>query len=146
MEAVDRIAPLGTVPDEAVEANARIGALGPVSSPRLAAADLAFHASLVATAGSPRLERLHGAIMGEVRLSMAQVQAAHLLDAASIATEHAEILARIRRRDVAGAVAAVRRHLMRTESALAQHLASSGHLGAASHSSDDLPATDRSPS
>lgn len=121
-EALDRIAPGGIVPESAVEANERIRALGAVSSPRLVASDLGFHASLVAAAGSARLERLYGSIMSEVRLSMAQVQAAHLLDAASIAAEHAAILARVRERDVTGAVEAVRVHLRRTEHALTRHL------------------------
>jgi DNA-binding GntR family transcriptional regulator len=121
-EALARITPLATVPEEAIEANERIRALGPVSSPRLVASDLAFHASLVAASGSARLERLYGAIMGEVRLSMAQVQAAHLLDAASIAQEHAAILERINECDVAGALDVIRAHLARTEAALTQHL------------------------
>ncbi|XVQ15000.1 GntR family transcriptional regulator [Spirillospora sp. CA-255316] len=122
VETLERIAVEGEVPEEAVEANNRIQALGPVSSPRLVSSDLAFHTSLVAATGSTRLERLYGSIMGEVRLSMAQVQAAHLLDAASIATEHAEILARVAQRDVSGAVHAIRVHLSRTEQALTHYL------------------------
>ena len=42
--------------------------------------DIRFHRVLVDALESRRLSRVHGAMMGETRLCMAQVQAHHLLD------------------------------------------------------------------
>jgi DNA-binding GntR family transcriptional regulator len=73
--------------------------------------DMAFHSELVGAIRSPRLSRLYRFLAGEVRLSMAQLQANHLLSASRIAQEHAAILACIERGDVDGAVASVTQHI-----------------------------------
>jgi DNA-binding GntR family transcriptional regulator len=73
--------------------------------------DMAFHSELVGAIRSPRLSRLYRFLAGEVRLSMAQLQANHLLSASRIAQEHAAILACIEREDVDGAVASVTQHI-----------------------------------
>ena len=122
VEAVGSLATTGAVPVEADAVNDRIRALGEVSTPSLVLSDIGFHESLVAAAGSPRLERIYRSIMGEIRLTMAQVQAAHLLDAASIATDHQRITDRIRAGDAAGALTAVRSHLGVTERLLTRHV------------------------
>ena len=73
--------------------------------------DMAFHSELVGAIRSPRLSRLYRFLAGEVRLSMAQLQANHLLSASRIASEHAAILECIEREDVDGAVASVTQHI-----------------------------------
>ena len=54
-------------------------------------ADMAFHASLIDAAGSPRLRRLYGTLEGEIRLCIAQLRPAWHTPAA-LAEEHRQVL------------------------------------------------------
>jgi DNA-binding GntR family transcriptional regulator len=83
---------------------------------------MAFHTELVGAIGSPRLNRLYRHLAGEVRLSMAQLQANHLLSASRIASEHAAILECIERRDVDGAVTSAAEHIERACTRLIAHI------------------------
>ena len=84
----------------------------------IVATDVSFHLALVAELKSPRLSRLYGSLMGEMRLCMAQVQAHNLLDPARIADEHSHIAAG----DEARAVAEVELHLQRACTRLTTYL------------------------
>jgi DNA-binding GntR family transcriptional regulator len=81
-----------------------------------------FHESLVDSLGSKRISRLYRALMGEMRLCMAQVQSHGLLKASTIAAEHAAILDRIEAGDVDGAARAMDEHLSRARDELAPFL------------------------
>lgn len=75
-----------------------------------ATADRRFHSALVADAGSPRLSRMHGVILGEIEMTMGRI--AHgTVSAESVAAEHEQILAAIRAGDEAAATDAMRTHL-----------------------------------
>jgi DNA-binding GntR family transcriptional regulator len=54
-------------------------------------ADLAFHSALVASVGSPRLERLYSSLVGEIELCIAQLRPAWITPAA-LAAEHRALL------------------------------------------------------
>jgi DNA-binding GntR family transcriptional regulator len=86
-EAVARLAAAGILPPAAIAANRAI-----VEGTPFAAHDIAFHRALVAGQPSPRLVKLHDALMGEVELCIGQVQAAHLLTAGDVASQHQGIL------------------------------------------------------
>ena len=90
----------------------------------IVAADVAFHLALVAELNRPRLSRLYGSLMGEMRLCMAQVQAHNLLDPSRIAAEHAGILEAVAAGDEARAVAEIDLHLQRACTRLTTHLES----------------------
>jgi DNA-binding GntR family transcriptional regulator len=79
----------------------------------LVESDIAFHRALVAASRSPRLRRLHEAVIGEAHLCMAQVQVRHLLHPQVIADEHTRILAMIEARDTDRAAAEMDAHLAR---------------------------------
>lgn len=55
-------------------------------------ADIDFHVALVHALGSPRVDRMYNAVIGEAHLCMAQVQAHRLLSASTIAAEHRAIV------------------------------------------------------
>jgi DNA-binding GntR family transcriptional regulator len=86
--------------------------------------DVAFHSALVDALGSPRMNRLFRSLVAEVRLSMAQVQAHHLLQPLRIADEHSAILDRIEHGDVEGAVTEITAHLERACARLISHVES----------------------
>jgi len=73
--------------------------------------DVEFHRALVAATKSPRLRRLHDAVIGEAHLCMAQVQIHHLLHPQVIAEEHMRILSLIAERNVSAASAETNAHL-----------------------------------
>ena len=73
----------GTIPAEALAAHRAFN-----TSDGFAQHDIAFHRSLVAGQPSPRLTRMHTPLMGEIELCIGQVQAAQLLTAAEVATQH----------------------------------------------------------
>lgn len=73
--------------------------------------DIEFHRGLVAASQSPRLRRLHEAVIGEAHLCMAQVQVHHLLHPRVIAEEHKRILATIEAGDPDRAAAEMDAHL-----------------------------------
>ena len=105
---------------------------------RMAATDVAFHKSLVAAAGSPRIARMHSMIMGEAHICMVQVQDRHLLHAETIAREHAQILAAIREGDVAATTSEITGHLARARDGLLQRHGEINALGEASAREDDV--------
>ncbi|MEU8633123.1 GntR family transcriptional regulator [Amycolatopsis sp. NPDC048633] len=74
-------------------------------------ADVAFHRALVGAVGSPRLERMHGTVMGEAQLCIAQVRRTASTDLAGLTDKHAAILDAIRAGDCASAEDAMRADL-----------------------------------
>jgi DNA-binding GntR family transcriptional regulator len=84
--------------------------------------DIAFHRALVDALNSPRLTRAYGSVIGEAHLSMAQVQANHLLHPGVILAEHEQILLAIHNGDPKGAALCVTAHLDRACRQLSAHL------------------------
>jgi DNA-binding GntR family transcriptional regulator len=79
---------------------------------QVVAADAAFHRSLVTAVGSPRLERLYGALSGEIRLCVAQLRPSWASPSA-IGREHHEVLDVLETGDVRAAEARMTAHLER---------------------------------
>lgn len=88
----------------------------------LVESDVEFHRALVAASQSPRLRRLHEAVIGEAHLCMAQVQVHHLLHPQVIADEHKRILAMIKAGDADNAVAEIDAHLAQARNRLVTYL------------------------
>ncbi|MFL1443322.1 GntR family transcriptional regulator [Nocardiopsis protaetiae] len=98
--AITVLAAEGSVPAEAAEAQVLIEAAARDGNfERQVDADIAFHTALVSGAGSPRLNRMHELIMGEVHLTMGRFQAHRSTQGSTIAHEHAAILEGIQARD-----------------------------------------------
>jgi DNA-binding GntR family transcriptional regulator len=118
------LAERGDVPPGAAEAvdrfRAAIASGGKVTD--LVESDIEFHRALVAASRSPRLRRLHEAVIGEAHLCMAQVQVRSLLHPQVIADEHAHILAMIEARDTDRAAAEMDAHLSRARKKLVAYL------------------------
>jgi DNA-binding GntR family transcriptional regulator len=114
-EVVRRLAARGTLPDPARRANDEVTALEPGSGMEVAEPVIRFHLGLVSALGSPRLTRLFGTLMGEMRLCMAQMNYRRLLHAPAIADEHKLILDQIAAGNPDGAVAALEEHLRKAE-------------------------------
>jgi DNA-binding GntR family transcriptional regulator len=117
-EVVRRLAIAGTVPDIAAKANNEVVGLDSGSGMEVAEPVMRFHLGLVEALGSPRLSRLFGTLMGEMRLCMAQMSYRRLLHAPAIAEEHERILEEIASGNPEGAVAALADHLQRAENRL----------------------------
>jgi len=117
-EVVRRLAIGGTVPDIAAKANNEVVGLDSGSGMEVAEPVMRFHLGLVEALGSPRLSRLFGTLMGEMRLCMAQMSYRRLLHAPAIAEEHELILEEIASGNPEGAVAALADHLQRAENRL----------------------------
>lgn len=118
-EVARRLASDGVVPQAAercIRDMAEAKADGPLSG--LVEPDIRFHRVLVDALESRRLSRVHGAMMGETRLCMAQVKAHHLLDPNVIIAEHTAILEAIADGDVDRAPMEVASHLDRACHAL----------------------------
>lgn len=81
-------------------------------------ADMRFHRSLVADAGSSRLARMHEIIMGEVELTMGQYLAHRTTPAGTIVVEHQQILDAIAAGDANAAQVALSEHLGHAKSRL----------------------------
>jgi DNA-binding GntR family transcriptional regulator len=79
---------------------------------QVVAADGAFHHALVKAVGSPRLERLYGALSGEIRLCVAQLRPSWASPSA-IGHEHHEVLDVLETGDVQAAEARMTAHLER---------------------------------
>ena len=79
---------------------------------KVVAADAAFHQALVSAVGSPRLERLYGALSGEIRLCVAQLRPSWASPSA-IGHEHHEVLDVLESGDVDAAEARMTAHLER---------------------------------
>lgn len=118
--AVARLARSGTIPAEALAAHRELLERAAVDQ-RLAAADAEFHRALVAGQPSVRLARLHDALMGEIQLSIGQVQAHHLLPAAAIAEQHQAILDAVTAGDAEGAARLTAAHIHGARDALLRH-------------------------
>lgn len=123
-EVMAELASHGTVPAEAEEAlrQFRAAARSKDSITRLVELDVLFHRRLTAAVGSPRLVRMHEAVIGEAHLCMAQVQAHHLLNPHVIAREHAGILQAIRDHDPEQASKRLTDHLVRARDLLASYV------------------------
>jgi DNA-binding GntR family transcriptional regulator len=118
-EVVRRLAARGTVPQIAAKANNEVVGLNSGSGMEVVAEPvMRFHLGLVEALGSPRLSRLFGTLMGEMRLCMAQMSYRRLLHAPAIAEEHERILEEIASGNPEGAVAALADHLQRAENRL----------------------------
>ncbi|HXO58019.1 MAG TPA: GntR family transcriptional regulator [Mycobacterium sp.] len=117
-EVVRRLAIAGTVPDIAAKANNEVVGLDSGSGMEVAEPVMRFHLGLVEALGSPRLSRLFGTLMGEMRLCMAQMSYRRLLHAPAIAEEHERILEEIASGNPEAAVAALADHLHRAENRL----------------------------
>jgi DNA-binding GntR family transcriptional regulator len=79
---------------------------------RVVAADAAFHQALVTAVGSPRLERLYGALSGEIRLCVAQLRP-RWASPSAIGHEHHEVLDVLESGDADAAEARMTAHLER---------------------------------
>jgi DNA-binding GntR family transcriptional regulator len=118
-EAVRELAADRRVPASAVAANDRVRASGTASSIASVEPDMRFHAALIDQLESPRLGRMYGSLVNEVRLCMAQVQGRSLLPVDQIADEHQEILKAIGDGDGDTAVSILTGHLGRASERLA---------------------------
>jgi DNA-binding GntR family transcriptional regulator len=110
-EAIRELAADRRVPSSATEANERVRATGTGSTVESVEPDMRFHAALVESLNSPRLQRMYRSLIDEARLCMAQVQSRSLLGVDQIADEHRQILDHIAEGDADAAVATLRRHL-----------------------------------
>ena len=79
---------------------------------KVVSADAAFHQALVSAVGSPRLERLYGALSGEIRLCVAQLRPSWASPSA-IGHEHHEVIDVLESGDVEAAEARMTAHLER---------------------------------
>ncbi|MCW2943419.1 MAG: GntR family transcriptional regulator [Actinoallomurus sp.] len=122
-ETLRRLAATRAVPDAARDAVGELAAMTDSGSlAALVESDIRFHRELVDALASPRLSRLHVAVMGEMRLCMAQVQSHRLLRPEEIVAEHELILERVAAGDAEGSAAAGVAHLDRACTELTQHL------------------------
>lgn len=88
--AIERLARAGSIPAEALRAHRELLAT-PDDAP-FARIDARFHRALVSGQPNARLVRMHGLLMGEIELCIAQVQAERVLTPGEIAVQHGEIL------------------------------------------------------
>lgn len=120
--AVFRLAVGGTIPAEALSAHRAIQSLddvaSPLSSPGIAALDIAFHRALVTGQGNVRLQRMHSLIMGEIELCIGQVLAGRLRTATDVASDHQQILDAVTAGDAARAEKLTEQHIAVTRSRL----------------------------
>ena len=116
-EAVSALAVHGVIPPAAVTANTAVSA-----DTDFARHDIAFHRAIVAGQPSLRLSRMHHLLMGEIELCIGQVQSAHLISAADIATQHQGILDAIGSGDSDGASTLMREHILGARDRLLDHV------------------------
>jgi DNA-binding GntR family transcriptional regulator len=90
------------------------------------APDIEFHAVLAAHVGSRRVSHMHAALMQQMQLCMAQVQAHHLLSPTIIVAEHEQIATAIRDGAPEAAARELEQHLERARSVLIDFLRSEG--------------------
>jgi len=121
-EVVMELAAQGLVPEQARKSLDQLRDSSSPSVTEVVHLDMAFHSELVGAIHSPRLNRLYRFLAGEVRLSMAQLQANHLLSSSRIVSEHAAILACIEQEDVEGAVNSVTKHIEQACARLLAHV------------------------
>jgi DNA-binding GntR family transcriptional regulator len=118
--AVASLAGEGTIPADAVAAHRELLAVARAGG-AFATADAAFHRALVAGSPSPRLARMHGALMGEIELCIGQVQAHHLLDVTDVAAQHQRILDAVLAGDASAASDLAAAHIDAAGAALLAH-------------------------
>jgi DNA-binding GntR family transcriptional regulator len=124
-EAYWLLAEHGSIPEEAVAANASLRAAAEAAALiDFVDADVQFHRSLIDHLKSSRITKTHSALINEMRLCLVQVQAQNLLDPLVIAREHEGILDAIGRMDQPEAAEAGRQHLDHALARLAPHLSS----------------------
>lgn len=109
-EATGSLARGGTIPADALAAHRALLDAARVDG-AFAAQDAAFHRALVAGQSSPRLARMHAALMGEIELCIGQVQAHDLMAVAEVAAQHQGILDAVTAGDAATAAARARAHI-----------------------------------
>jgi DNA-binding GntR family transcriptional regulator len=117
-EVVRRLTARRILPPAAVKATDDLAALSAGSGMEVAEPAMRFHLGLVEALESPRLNRLFGTLMGEMRLCLAQMNHRHMLDAPIIAAEQKRILEQIAVGHPDGAVAALAEHLRLAEDRL----------------------------
>ena len=109
---VRRLASCRTLPTAAADTITAMKALGTGALPtQYVAPDIEFHTALAAHVGSNRVTRMHAALMQEMQLCMAQVQAHHLLSPTVIVAEHERIAEAILERGPEAAAQELRAHL-----------------------------------
>jgi DNA-binding GntR family transcriptional regulator len=118
--AVASLAASGALPADALAAHRELLAVAPTGG-AFAGADAAFHRALVAGSPSPRLARMHGALMGEIELCIGQVQAHHLLDVTDVAAQHQRILDAVIEGDPTAAAELTAAHIDAAGAALLAH-------------------------
>lgn len=118
--ALGRLASDGAIPADALAAHRTLLETAR-SGGSFAAADADFHRALVAGQSSPRLARMHAALMGEIELCIGQVQALHLIPVADVAAQHQGILDAVTAGDAETAAARARAHVDLTRTTLLAH-------------------------
>jgi DNA-binding GntR family transcriptional regulator len=118
--ALGSLAAGGTIPADALAAHRRLLDVAR-SGGEFAASDAAFHRALIAGSPSPRLARMHGALMGEIELCIGQVQAHHLLDVTEVAAQHQHILDAVMAGNETAAADLARAHIDAAGTALLAH-------------------------
>jgi DNA-binding GntR family transcriptional regulator len=115
--AVGRLAASGTMPQAGLKAQrAMLARIDGTES--LAEYDIAFHRALGEGQSSVRLAKMHALLLGEIELCIAQVQAGHLLDASTVATQHQGIIDAIVAGDEQLAMQRTREHIIASRDAL----------------------------
>jgi DNA-binding GntR family transcriptional regulator len=110
----------GTIPADALDAHRGLLEVARAGGP-FAALDAAFHRALVAGQPSPRLARMHAALMGEIELCIGQVQAHHLVAVTDLAKQHQRILDAVTAGDSALAAEVAGAHIDTAGAALLAH-------------------------
>jgi DNA-binding GntR family transcriptional regulator len=110
----------GTIPADALAAHRGLLEAARGGAP-FAASDAAFHRALVAGQPSPRLARMHAALMGEIELCIGQVQAHHLVPVTDVAAQHQRILDAVTAGDASAAADLAGAHIDASGAALLAH-------------------------
>lgn len=118
--AVGSLAEGGAIPADALAAHRDLLARTRAGESS-AAQDAAFHRALASGSPSPRLARMHAALMGEIELCIGQVQAHHLMSGTDVAAQHQRILDAVIAGDAAAAVDLTRAHIDAARTALLAH-------------------------
>jgi DNA-binding GntR family transcriptional regulator len=110
----------GTIPADALAAHRELLEIARTGG-AFAAQDAAFHRALASGSPSPRLARMHAALMGEIELCIGQVQAHHLLPVTEVAAQHQRILDAVTAGDADAAADLARAHIDAAGAALLAH-------------------------
>ena len=110
----------GTIPADALAAHRDLRGRVAGDEP-YATADIAFHRALVTGQPSARLARMHGLLMGEIELGIAQVDAHRLRSAAEVVRDHQGILDAVTAGDADRAERLTREHITASRDRLLAH-------------------------